>query len=110
VLVDPGAVSLGKPLAGDPLRRILGMQVEGKPLDAGAEPALQPVGPLETDEAERSDVIRPNGHGEFGHQGFLPFELEPVKLFERRCLLREPLTGKLRYWSPTDQRFSREVR
>jgi hypothetical protein len=67
VFMDPGAVPLRQPLARNALRRILRVEVEGQPLDAGAEPALQPIGPLEADEAERSDVVAPDGYGEFVH-------------------------------------------
>jgi hypothetical protein len=67
VLVDPGAVPLGELRPRDAFRRVLGMQVERKPLDAGAEPALQPVGPLQADEAERSDVVAPDGYRKSRH-------------------------------------------
>jgi hypothetical protein len=43
------------------------MEIEGKPLDAGAEPALQPLGPLEADEAEGSDVVAPDRDCELAH-------------------------------------------
>ena len=46
--------------ARDPLRWVLGVQVEGQPLDLGAEPALEPLGRALTDAAEGSDVIRPD--------------------------------------------------
>ena len=54
------------------LGRVLGVEVEGEPLDAGAEPALQPAGPLEADEAERSDVVAPDGDRELAHVPTLP--------------------------------------
>jgi hypothetical protein len=67
VLVDPGSVALGEPFPGDAFRWVFGMKIEGKPLDLGAEPALQPIGPLEADEAERSDVVAPDRDGELIH-------------------------------------------
>jgi hypothetical protein len=67
VLVDPGSIALGEAFPGDAFRRVFRMEIERKPLDVGAEPALQPIGPLEADEAERSDVVAPNRDGELIH-------------------------------------------
>jgi hypothetical protein len=66
-LVEPGPVAALEVLALDPLRRVLGMQVEREPLDLRAEPALQPLGPLEADVAERSYVVAPDGDARLGH-------------------------------------------
>ena len=46
--------------AGNPVGRVLGVQVEGKPFDRGAEPAREPRRPLVGDVAERSDVVAPD--------------------------------------------------
>jgi hypothetical protein len=54
------------------LRRIFGMEIEGKPFDRGAEPALQPLGPLEADVAERSGVVAPDEDVVLGHRVSLP--------------------------------------
>ena len=43
----------------DPLRRIFGVQIERKPLDFGAVPALEPRRALSRDVAEGSYVVRP---------------------------------------------------
>jgi hypothetical protein len=42
------------------LRWVLGVEVEGQPLDLGVEPALEPLGRALADAAERSDVVGPN--------------------------------------------------
>jgi hypothetical protein len=68
-LVEPGAVAPFEILARDALSRVLGMQVERQPLDAGAEPALEPVGPLQADVAERSYVVAPDGDPRLFHWG-----------------------------------------
>ena len=39
---------------------VLGMKVEGQPLDLGVEPTLEPLGGALADAAERSDVIGPD--------------------------------------------------
>jgi hypothetical protein len=49
--------------------RILGVKVEREPLDLGAEPALQPLGPRKADAAEGSDVVAPD---EEVHETSLP--------------------------------------
>jgi hypothetical protein len=46
--------------ARDPLHRILGMEVERKPRDLGAEPARDPLGRRLAEPTERSDVVRPD--------------------------------------------------
>src|SRR5207253_6916318 len=51
----------------DSLGRILRVQVERKPLHLGAEPAPEPVDPLEADVAERSNVVAPDQDGVVGH-------------------------------------------
>jgi hypothetical protein len=61
------AVALSKDGSRDSLRRIFRMEIERQPLDVRAEPALQPVGPLEADEAERSDVVAPDPYLKWGH-------------------------------------------
>jgi hypothetical protein len=66
--VEAGAVAALEVLAGDALRRILRMEVERQPLDASAEPALEPVGPFEADVAERSYVVAPDGDARLGHR------------------------------------------
>lgn len=43
------------------------MEIEGEPLDVRAEPALQPLGPLEADVAKRSDVVAPDRDGKPVH-------------------------------------------
>ena len=53
--------------AGNPLRRILGVEVEGEPLDRRAEPLAHPLGQHLTDAAERSDVVRPDNHAVLDH-------------------------------------------
>jgi hypothetical protein len=63
------AVAALELLARDPLRRVLGVQVERLDLDLGAVPAPEPCGPLQADVAERSHVVGPDldarrlGHG-----------------------------------------------
>jgi hypothetical protein len=46
--------------ARDAFRWVLGVKVEGQPLDLGVEPALEPLGRALTDAAERSDVVGPD--------------------------------------------------
>jgi hypothetical protein len=59
--------------AGNALRWVLRVEVEGQPLDPGAEPALQPRRTLEGDVAERSDVVRPDGDRKAGvHDATVP--------------------------------------
>jgi hypothetical protein len=60
VLAEAGAVAPLELLARDALRRVLGMEVEGSPLDLGAEPVLEPRRPLQADVAERSYVVAPD--------------------------------------------------
>ena len=57
VALAVAGVQLG---AGNPLGRVLGVQVERKPFDRGAEPAREPRRPLVGDVAERSDVVAPD--------------------------------------------------
>ena len=66
-LMEPRAVAPLEFLARDALRRVLGMEVERQPLDLSAEPALEPVGPLEADVAERSYVVAPDGDARLVH-------------------------------------------
>src|SRR6185503_7189601 len=66
--LDPRAAEARLELrARDPLGRVLRVQVEGPPVDAGAVPALQPRGPLEADVAERSYVVAPDAEDRFAH-------------------------------------------
>jgi hypothetical protein len=44
----------------DAVRRVFGVEIEGKPLDRGAEPVAEPRRPLVGDVAERSDVVAPD--------------------------------------------------
>ncbi len=60
VAVEPFPVTAEQVGAGNATRRVLGMQVEGQPLDGGAEPARKPLGRSLADTAERSDVVRPD--------------------------------------------------
>ena len=53
--------------ARNPLRWILRMEIEGSPLDRGAEPALEPLGRALADAAKGSDVVRPNQDLMFCH-------------------------------------------
>ena len=46
---------------------ILGVEVEGKPRDAGTDLVLQPVGRDLADAAERSDVVGPDENGVLAH-------------------------------------------
>ena len=57
VLVAVACVQLGPC---DALGRVFGVEVERKPFDRGAEPALEPRRPFEADVAERSDVVAPD--------------------------------------------------
>lgn len=61
--VDALPVALFQPAAGDPLGRVLGVEIIRLPLDPGAEPALQPCRPFQSDIAERSYVVRPDLDG-----------------------------------------------
>jgi len=65
VLLAVAGVQLG---AGDAFAGILRVEVEGEPLDRGAEPAPQPLGPLVADVAVRSDVVAPDRDGVLGHR------------------------------------------
>jgi hypothetical protein len=56
--VEP--VSLSELLEPDPLRRVFGVEVERKPFDPSAVPALEPRRALSRDVAERSYVVRPD--------------------------------------------------
>jgi hypothetical protein len=59
----------------DPFRRILRMQVEGKPEDLGVELAPRPLGRLLAEPAERSDVVAPDDDRVLGHStGNVRFE------------------------------------
>ena len=52
---------------GNPLRRVLRVEVEGQPVKLGVEPAPQPLGRLLAEPAERSDVVRPDRDRVLGH-------------------------------------------
>ena len=60
VPVELDAVPLQELAAGNALGRILGVEIEGQPLDGGAEPALEPLGRPLADATEGSDVVRPD--------------------------------------------------
>ena len=60
------------------------MQVERQPVHDGAEPALQPLGPLEADVAERSNVVAPDRDRVLRHGDSLPGRRRPADV-ERRC-------------------------
>ena len=60
VLVEGNAVPLQQLGARDTLRRVLGVQIEGQPLDHGVEPTLEPLSRPLADAAKRSDVVRPD--------------------------------------------------
>jgi hypothetical protein len=52
----------------DAFRRVLGVEVEGQPVDLGAEPALEPLGRALAESAEGSDVVRPDDDLVLGHE------------------------------------------
>ena len=56
---------------GNALRRVLGVEIEGEPLDLGAEPALEPLGRPLAEAAEGSDVVRPDDDLVLGHEARL---------------------------------------
>ena len=56
---------------GNALGRVLRVQVEGKPVDLGAEPALEPLGRALAEATEGSDVVRPDDDLVLGHQARL---------------------------------------
>ena len=60
------------------------MQVEREPVHDGAEPALQPLGPLEADVAERSNVVAPDRDRVLRHGDSLPGRRRPADV-ERLC-------------------------
>jgi hypothetical protein len=55
----------------DALRRVLGVEIEGQPVDLGAEPALEPLSRALAEAAEGSDVVRPDGDLVPGHEARL---------------------------------------
>jgi hypothetical protein len=59
-LADGDAIAPVEFREGDPLRRILGVQVEREPDDLGVELAPCPLGRLLAEPAERSDVVAPD--------------------------------------------------
>jgi hypothetical protein len=59
-VVERRSVPREELLAGNPLGRVLGMQVEWEPRDLGAEPARDPLGRRLAEPAERSDEVRPD--------------------------------------------------
>lgn len=61
------AVSCVELLPTDAFLRIFGMEIEGKPVDLGAVPTLQPRGPLVTDVAKGSQVVTPDHNRVFSH-------------------------------------------
>ena len=56
---------------GNALGRVLRVQVEGKPVDLGAEPALEPLGRALAEATEGSDVVRPDDDLVLGHEARL---------------------------------------
>ena len=60
--------------SGNSFRRVLGVEVEGQPVDLGAEPALEPLGRALAESAERSDVVRPDDDLVLGHEARLAAE------------------------------------
>jgi len=71
-VVERVAVARVQLVAGNPLERVLRMQVERQPGDLGAVPALEPVGRGLADPAERSDVVREDENGGRRHASTLP--------------------------------------
>jgi hypothetical protein len=67
VPVEPLAVAADEVRAWDSRGWILGMEIEGQPLDGRAEPARKPLGRPLADAAERSDVVRPDQDLVFWH-------------------------------------------
>jgi len=67
VPVDAGPVALLERGARNPFGRVLRVEIEREPLDLGAEPALQPLGPREADVAEGSGVVAPDEDRELVH-------------------------------------------
>jgi hypothetical protein len=55
----------------DPLRRVLGVQVEREPRDLGVELAPRLLGRYLAEPAERSDVVAPDENRMFGHDDSL---------------------------------------
>ena len=61
-LVGRRRVAPHQVLAGDPLGRVLRVEVERQPVDLGARLAAQPLGPLPRDVAEGADEVAPDRH------------------------------------------------
>jgi hypothetical protein len=55
----------------DALSRVLGMEIEGQPVDLGTEPALEPLSRTLAEAAEGSDVVRPDDDLVLGHEARL---------------------------------------
>jgi hypothetical protein len=53
------------------LRRVLGVEIEGQPVDLGAEPALEPLSRPLAEATEGSDVVRPDDDLVLGHEARL---------------------------------------
>lgn len=53
----------------DAVRRVLGVKVEGQPVDLGAVPTLEPLSRALAEAAEGSDVVRPDDDLVLGHDG-----------------------------------------
>jgi hypothetical protein len=66
-LADADAVPAMQLLQRDPLRRILGVQVEREPRDDGVELAPRLLSRYLAEPAERSDVVAPDEDRELGH-------------------------------------------
>jgi hypothetical protein len=57
------------------LRRVLGVEVEGEPVDLGAEPTLEPLSRALAEAAEGSDVVRPDDDRVLSHEARLAAEV-----------------------------------
>ena len=89
--MEAGAVAAKELLAGNAFRRVLGMEVEGQPLDLRAEPARQPFGPLEADVAERSYVVAPDRDRGLLHGDSVPGRRRSAGVERRRTMRRAAL-------------------
>jgi hypothetical protein len=70
-LVEALAVAPVELSSRDALGRVLGVEIEGQPVDMGAEPALEPLSRALAESAERSDVVRPDDDLVLGHEARL---------------------------------------
>ncbi len=70
-LVEAIAVAAVELSPRNALRWVLGVEIEGEPLDLGAEPTLEPLSRALAEAAERSDVVRPDDDLVLGHEARL---------------------------------------